>query len=294
MKALVTGAAGFVGRTLVERLLVSRHQVRGFVRTTSRVEPLRQLGIELCYGDLRDQESLQRAARSVDVVFHAAARVGVWGRPQEYYEANVLGTRHVLQAMQRSRVARLIHFSSVAVYGRNTGLIKETRALQRIGDAHGDTKIDAEEMVRESALSHGLAVTVLRPALVYGPFDYKYVPRTARNIVNGHMRIVGLGSKHRPGYLRRRLGRSRDSGGRQRGSRGPDLQRHQLRAGDLAGVPLHLGQSAGDQATTSSDSLPTPLRGRFPLGGLLEDGRSEGGTARYAVRYPYARQRLAV
>jgi nucleoside-diphosphate-sugar epimerase len=198
MRALVTGAAGFVGRTLIERLLVSRHQVRGFVRTTSRVESLRGLGIELCYGDLRDLESLDRAVRGVDVVFHAAARVGVWGRPEEYYEANVLGTRHVLQAMRRSRVARLIHFSSVAVYGRNTGLIKETRALQRIGDAHGDTKIDAEEMVRESALSHGLAITVLRPALVYGPFDYKYVPRTARNIVNGHMRIVGSGQNIAP------------------------------------------------------------------------------------------------
>ena len=134
----------------------------------------------------------------MDVVFHAAARVGVWGRPEEYYEANVLGTRHVLEAMQRAGLARLIHFSSVAVYGRNTGLIKETRALQRIGDPHGDTKIDAEEMVQESALSHGLAVTVLRPALVYGPFDYKYVPRTARNILKGRMRIVGSGQNIAP------------------------------------------------------------------------------------------------
>lgn len=198
MRTLVTGAPGFVGRTLVEKLVAGHHHVRGFARATSRVEPLRRLGVELCYGDLRDLESLARAVQGVDVVFHAAARVGVWGRPAEYYDANVLGTRHVLEAMRRAGVARLIHISSVSVYGRNTGLISETRELQRIGDPHGDTKIDAEVMVREGALRHGFAVTVLRPALVYGPYDYNYIPRTARNILKGRMRIVGSGRNIAP------------------------------------------------------------------------------------------------
>src|SRR4051812_37085112 len=116
MKALVTGASGFVGRTLIERLLASQHHVRGFARTTSRVEPLRRLGVELCYGDLGDPESLARAVRGLDVVFHTAARVGVWGRPEEYREANVIGTRNLLEAMRRAGVARLIHFSSISVY----------------------------------------------------------------------------------------------------------------------------------------------------------------------------------
>jgi nucleoside-diphosphate-sugar epimerase len=134
----------------------------------------------------------------VDVVFHTAARVGVWGRPEQYHEANVLGTRHLVAAMRRAGVPRLIHFSSVAVYGRNTGFISETRPVQRTADPHGDTKIDAEEEVREGARVGGLAVTVLRPALVYGPFDHKYIPRTAANILRGRMRVVGRGDNFAP------------------------------------------------------------------------------------------------
>jgi nucleoside-diphosphate-sugar epimerase len=198
VKALVTGASGFVGRTLVETLLTANHQPRGFVRPTSRVEPLKRLGVELCFGDLRDPESLDRAAQGVDVVFHTAARVGVWGRPQEYQEANVRGTYHVLEAMRKAGVPRLVHFSSVAVYGLNTGLISESRPVQRIGDPHGDTKIDAEELVQESAQVHQLAVTVLRPALIYGPYDRNYIPRTAQNILKGRMRIVGPGDNFAP------------------------------------------------------------------------------------------------
>jgi 2-alkyl-3-oxoalkanoate reductase len=198
MRALVTGASGFVGRVLVERLLAGSHEVRGFARPSSRVEHLRRFGVELCFGDLRDPESLYRAARGVDIVFHTAARVGVWGRPEEYFEANVLGTRHVLNAMRLAGVPRMIHFSSVSVYGMNTGLISETRPVQRTEDPHGDTKIDAEELVRERARVDGLAATVLRPALVYGPYDYKYVPQTARNILRGRMRVVGSGGNLAP------------------------------------------------------------------------------------------------
>ena len=198
MRALVTGASGFVGRTLVERLLANRHHVRGLVRATSRVEPLRHLGVELCCGELGDPESLARAVRGVDVVFHTAARGGVWGRPEEYRAANVIGTPNLLEAMRGAGDPRLIHFSSISVYGRSTGLIGETRPTQRIGDPHGDTKIDAEEMVREGALAHGLAATVLRPSLIYGPYDYKYIPRTSRNILKGRMRVVGSGRNLAP------------------------------------------------------------------------------------------------
>jgi 2-alkyl-3-oxoalkanoate reductase len=198
MKALVTGAPGFVGRTLVEKLLAGQHHVRGLVRTASRVEPLRRLGAELYYGDLRDMESLDRAVKGVDVVFHAAARVGVWGRPEGYYEANVIGTRNLLEAMRRAGVARLIHFSSVSVYGSRTGLINETEPAERIGDPYGDTKIEAEALIRENTRRHGLAATVLRPSLIYGPYDYNYIPRTSRNILRGRMRIVGSGRNIAP------------------------------------------------------------------------------------------------
>jgi nucleoside-diphosphate-sugar epimerase len=198
MNVLVTGASGFIGRCLVEKLLAGKHRVRALVRETSRVAPLQELGAELCYGDLRDPSSLPQAVRGADVVFHAAARVGVWGQPQEYHEVNVLGTRQVLEALVRAGVPRLVYFSSIAVYGRNTGLISETRPPQRTGDAHGDSKIEAEELVLASSRAQRFTWTILRPSLVYGRYDYKYIPRVAHNILKGRMRVVGPGTNFVP------------------------------------------------------------------------------------------------
>src|SRR5262245_18503689 len=99
MKALVTGASGFIGRVLIHKLLARHAQVRGLVRRSSRVGALQRLGVELAYGDLVDLESLKEAARGVDVIFHPAARVEVWGSRQQFNEANVLGTRHVIEAL---------------------------------------------------------------------------------------------------------------------------------------------------------------------------------------------------
>src|SRR5262249_18069967 len=198
MKALVTGASGFIGRWLVEKLLANDHGVRGYVRPTSRAAFLQDLGVELGHGDLGDPDALRQAAQGMDVIFHVAARVGVWGLPREYHQANVLGTRHVLQALVGAGVPRLVYFSSVAVYGKQTGLIDETRPPQRIGDPHGDSKIEAEEMVVESARANRFTFTILRPSLVYGASDYRYIPRVTHNILRGRMRVVGSGQNVAP------------------------------------------------------------------------------------------------
>jgi nucleoside-diphosphate-sugar epimerase len=193
LNTLVTGASGFIGRVLVETLLTRGHHVRALVRRCSQVAPLTRPEVELVYGDLRDADGLKEAVRGVDVVFHAAARVEVWGAWREFHDVNVQGTRHVIEALLAARVPRLVHFSSTSVYGRQTGIIDENSSWQRTGDFYSDSKIAAEEIVLEASHQHQISFTILRPSLVYGPYDYKYVPRVTANIVKGRMPIVGRG-----------------------------------------------------------------------------------------------------
>ena len=123
MKTLVTGASGFIGRVLVDSLRARGHQIRALVRPSSVVEPLIRQGVELMYGDLLDVDRLKEAARGIDVIFHAAARVEVWGTWRVSTRRNVQGTCNVIQALLAARVPRLVHFSSTSVYGRQSGTL---------------------------------------------------------------------------------------------------------------------------------------------------------------------------
>ncbi len=193
MRVLITGASGFLGRTLAEKLAARNYTVRGLVRKTSRVQALQQLGIELCYGDLVDRDSLIAACRGADVVFHTAAEAGHWGPRRAFTTVNVQGTHNLMEAVAAARVSRLIHFSSATVYGWQLGRLTEQTPRQSMGDWYADSKIAAEELVLAAAERFGFALTVLRPGEVYGPYDQKWLPMLAENVRKGRMRVIGPG-----------------------------------------------------------------------------------------------------
>ena len=99
MKALVTGGGGFLGMAIVRRLLQRGDTVRSFSR--GDYPELRALGVEVHRGELADAEAVARAADGCDIVFHAAARAGIWGPYEEYHRANVQGTENVIAACRR-------------------------------------------------------------------------------------------------------------------------------------------------------------------------------------------------
>ncbi|MBI1745091.1 MAG: NAD-dependent epimerase/dehydratase family protein [Acidobacteria bacterium] len=198
MRALVTGASGFIGRLISEKLMAANHRVRALVRKTSKVGPLKESGIEICYGDLSDFASLKQAGSGIDVIFHSAAHVGDWGTRDEFYQGNVVGTRNVIEALVAAGVPRLVHISSVAVYGRQSGIIKETTARRKIGEPYEDTKTEAEVVALDLANKHRFALTIVRPSLIYGPYDYKFVPRLAENLRKKRMMIIGSGRNIAP------------------------------------------------------------------------------------------------
>ena len=113
MHALVTGAGGFLGRYIVERLVARGDRVRGLAR--GEYPALQGLGVEMVRGDLADRDTVTFACQGIDCVFHVASRVGIWGPWREFYATNVVGTQNVIEACRASGVGRLVFTSSPSV-----------------------------------------------------------------------------------------------------------------------------------------------------------------------------------
>ena len=169
---LVTGASGFIGGHLAIRLATQQGaHVRALVRQTSRTDHLRRPGIQLCLGDITEVDSLRSASDGADIVFHCAAIAREWGNPEEMHRTNTLGTDSVLRAAVDMDVARVVHASSIAVYGLEPadGTDESFPFNRTSGNPYAESKIAAEDLAQVYHQEKGLHVTILRPADVYGP-----------------------------------------------------------------------------------------------------------------------------
>jgi dihydroflavonol-4-reductase len=173
---LVTGATGFVGWHVAQLLIEAGHHVRALVRSTSR---LRELDVETVTGDLRDPDSLARAAAGCGVVFHVAADYRLWARhPEELYRSNVDGTRHMLAAARRAGVERFIYTSTVGCIGIPKDGIGDEDSPVGLPDMVGTykrTKFLAEQAALESA-RNGFPVVIVNPTTPVGDHDFKPTP----------------------------------------------------------------------------------------------------------------------
>lgn len=194
MKALVTGGGGFLGGAIVRALRARNDHVRTFQR--GEYPALRELGVEVVRGDLRDVDALTRAVAGCDVVFHVAAKAGVWGDFNEYYQSNYLGTRNVIAACNTQGANRLVYTStpSVVFNGSDEENMDETAPYpSRFLNAYQETKALAERCVL-GANTHTLATVALRPHLIWGPGDPHLVPRIIHRAREGKLKLVGTGS----------------------------------------------------------------------------------------------------
>lgn len=192
---VVTGATGLVGSHVVERIRARGEKVRAVVRPTSDVSFLRQWGVELVNANLSEPANIRRAVDGADVVYHCAARVSDWGDWDLFRRDTIEATRNVLEACKSASVRRILHVSSVSVYGnprpRAEGFTEDEPLGQNLrrNDHYARSKIEAEEIAR----SFGDAVTIIRPSWTYGPRDRNTIPRVVDAIRTGRARIVGRG-----------------------------------------------------------------------------------------------------
>ncbi|WP_187368930.1 NAD-dependent epimerase/dehydratase family protein [Baekduia soli] len=191
---LLTGATGFIGGHVAQRLVRDGRHVRCLVRPTSDAALLRELGVELAVGDLMDAASVARAAQGCDAVVHGAALVSDWATVAEIRQVNVQGTRNVLDAAAGASVRRLVHISSTDVYGHPGGrAVDETHVATRFANWYAETKALAEREVRATAQARGLEAVILRPATVYGPRSTDVIGEIAKAIRGRHMVLIDGG-----------------------------------------------------------------------------------------------------
>jgi 2-alkyl-3-oxoalkanoate reductase len=194
MKALVTGGGGFLGAAIVRMLRQRGHEVRSFSR--QHYPHLAELQVEQHQGDLANAGAVVKAVAGCDIVYHVAAKAGVWGRYRDFFNANVVGTERVLHACRAAGVGKLVFTSSPSVVyhrGDLEGVDESCPYPRRFEAFYPETKAIAEKMVL-TANGPDLATVALRPHLIWGPGDPHLIPRLLERARRGKLRRIGRGA----------------------------------------------------------------------------------------------------
>jgi nucleoside-diphosphate-sugar epimerase len=188
---LVTGGGGFLGKAIIRLLLEDGHAITSFSRT--QYKALAEMGVRQICGDIADLDAVKNAVQGHNVVFHTAAKAGVWGSFQTYFSTNVTGTKNILAACRHCDTPMLIHTSSPSVVFDGTDMEGVDESASYPAHYHApypETKAMAEQEVIAAA-KEGLNIIILRPHLIWGPGDTHLVPRILERA--NSLRRVGNG-----------------------------------------------------------------------------------------------------
>jgi nucleoside-diphosphate-sugar epimerase len=224
----VTGAGGFLGKAICKLLRLANIKVTGFARGS--YPELTQMGVNMQQGDITDFVRLKEAMQSCDLVFHVAAKAGVWGSKDDYFKPNVQGAENIIRACQELAITRLVYTStpSVTFAGVDEAGINESQSYAtNFLNFYGESKALAEQQILAASanfnqISHQsdkqysqkgskkglqpdsqrvkssvkrLKTVALRPHLIWGPNDPHLVPRVLERARAGKLKLVGKEDK---------------------------------------------------------------------------------------------------
>ncbi len=267
MKVLVTGAAGFLGGHLVDMLLERGDEVRAMVRPVEDASRLRKLdGVEVVLGDMVDRESLKRAVQGIKCVYNVAAKTGPWGLEKDYNAVNVWGLADLITAAMDAGVQRIVHTSSITVYGHHLqGIITEDHPFHAEDNPYSRTKIAGEKLIADFVKEREAPVVVVRPAWIYGPRDAASFGKFVAMVDSGKGFLIGSGKNIVPVvYVR-------------------DVAQGLIKAGDSGDEVIGKAYTlADDRRVTQAEYLNTiadflvvpPVSRKIPYFALFTAGRS--------------------
>jgi len=189
-RVLVTGGGGFLGKAIVKILVARGDKVTSFSR--GFYPELDLWKVRQHQGDIADSQAVNDACEGMDVVYHVAAKAGVWGSFEDFHRANVLGTENVIAGCREKRVGRLVYTSSPSVVFDGNDMEGGNESVPYPTSFHAPypaTKAMAEKIVREAAFSD-LGIIILRPHLIWGPGDNHLLP----GIVSRAKRLRRIGN----------------------------------------------------------------------------------------------------
>src|SRR2546423_10151954 len=187
-KAAVTGAGGFIGHAICRRLRADGAEVLGLDINPAAAGRVRATGAAFVEADVTHEEALRGALHDADLVVHTAAHVHEWGSMDDFIRVNVAGTAKVLDAAADAGAERVVHLSSVVVYGYESPSEQDERAFRR---AHGIPYIDTKSASDRLACRRG--AVVIRPGDVYGPGSVPWTLRPLQMAKNGQLAVPGRG-----------------------------------------------------------------------------------------------------
>jgi len=195
---LVTGSTGFLGKRLVKTLIQKGYKVRALARKSSNIDYLKQLQVEIFFGDVCYKNSLNLPFEGVDTVVHAAANTS--GNEKDSQTTTVLGTTHILDLCREGNIKKLIYISSCSVYGvadyKKGEIVTEESSLERFPEKRGhysNAKLQADELVTKAISVEQLPIVCLRPGTIFGPGGKVFTPMIGFSFGKKFFGIIGNG-----------------------------------------------------------------------------------------------------
>jgi nucleoside-diphosphate-sugar epimerase len=187
-KVLITGVSGFIGSHLAERLILEKVETVGFCRRVEDIKWLKDIGLNIIKGDILDIDSIIDHVSNCDIIIHTAGWSGASNVSKDLaWKTNVEGTKIMLALAKKIGVKKFIYISSVAVYGMNDSkLIDETELTPLINELYTDSKITAEDLVKNS----GIPYVIIRPGCIYGPRGEGWTTGVVKQIKSG-LKLLG-------------------------------------------------------------------------------------------------------